>query len=150
MFLFALLFLPLGFEPNSVANPAVENAAQLPQTQQVCPISGDPIDPQFYVDVQGKRIYACNADCLAEIEKDPEGVLIRMIGQGIALESATKPQTLCPVDGHPIDPNRFVDVDGKRIYVCSEACQQRVTALGAKYLRQMENLGVDVQQTARK
>ena len=39
-----------------------------------------------------------------------------------------KAQTVCPVMGEKINKELFVDVDGKRIYVCCDGCIAEVKA----------------------
>jgi len=37
-----------------------------------CPVMGDSIDPQYFVDHEGKRYYLCCASCVPKFKKDPE------------------------------------------------------------------------------
>lgn len=70
-----------------------------------------------------------------------------------AVESATaqaKPQTLCPVMKAPINRNLYVDHDGKRIYVCCKGCLRPVQADPAKYIRQLEEQGIELEKTPAK
>lgn len=56
---------------------------------------------------------------------------------------AGKPQTTCPVMGGNVDKNsKYVDVDGKRIYVCCNGCVAEVKKDPAKYIKQLEASGV--------
>jgi hypothetical protein len=45
-----------------------------------------------------------------------------------------KEQTTCPVMGGPIDKSLYVDVNGKRVYVCCQGCMDAVKADPDKYL----------------
>jgi len=45
-----------------------------------------------------------------------------------------KEQTTCPVMGRPIDKSLYVDVNGKRVYVCCQGCIAAVKADPDKYL----------------
>lgn len=58
---------------------------------------------------------------------------------------ATKPQTRCPVMGGPIDKSLYVDVKGKRIYLCCAACEDAVRAEPDKYIQQIEKRGEHVE-----
>ena len=63
-------------------------------------------------------------------------------------ESKMQPgkQTSCPVmKGEAIDPNLYVDVNGKRIYVCCPGCLTQVTADPEKYINEMEAAGVSLE-----
>lgn len=57
--------------------------------------------------------------------------------------SAGKAQTTCPVMGSKVDTSSlYVDVEGKRIYVCCQACIQAVKDDPAKYIAKLEAEGV--------
>ena len=53
-----------------------------------------------------------------------------------------KKQTTCPVMGGRINQKQFVDVKGKRIYVCCAGCIGQIKADPDKYIQQMEAEGV--------
>jgi YHS domain-containing protein len=57
-----------------------------PKPQTVCPVRGDTIDKNVYVDYQGKRIYFCCKGCDADFKKDPEKYLKKMQDEGVTLE----------------------------------------------------------------
>lgn len=65
--------------------PAVDDtkAAAAPQTE--CPIRGNAIKKDVYVDYNGKRIYMCCPACESKINKDPEKYIKQMKDKGIAL-----------------------------------------------------------------
>ena len=44
--------------------------------------------------------------------------------------------------GGAINTNLFVDVDGKRVYVCCTMCVSKVKADGEKYVKKVEAEGV--------
>jgi len=47
---------------------------------------------------------------------------------------AAKPQTKCPVTGEAINKDKFVDVEGYRVYVCCEGCTAKIKADPKTYL----------------
>ena len=56
---------------------------------------------------------------------------------------AGKAQTVCPVMGSKVDTSSlYVDVEGKRIYVCCQACIATIKADPAKYIAKLEAEGV--------
>jgi len=55
---------------------------------------------------------------------------------------AVKAQTTCPVMGGEVDKTKFVDYDGKRIYVCCGGCIAKIKKDPAKYVKQLEAEGV--------
>ncbi|MFP5212814.1 MAG: hypothetical protein ACLGPL_05495 [Acidobacteriota bacterium] len=55
-------------------------------------------------------------------------------------------QTKCPVMGGEIDRSLYVDVDGKRVYLCCPGCSEKFTEDAAKYVEQMEKEGVELEK----
>lgn len=53
-----------------------------------------------------------------------------------------KAQTVCPVMGGKINKDSFVDVDGKRIYLCCQGCEKAILADPDKFLKKMEDEGI--------
>lgn len=51
-----------------------------PKAQTICPVMGEKINRQFYVDHNGKRIYFCCGQCIDEFKKDPEKYLKKLKG----------------------------------------------------------------------
>lgn len=60
-------------------------------------------------------------------------------------KKAMKPQTTCPVMGGAIDKEQFVDVKGKRVYVCCAGCIDAVKKDPDKYLKKMADEGITVE-----
>ncbi|MHC5036500.1 MAG: YHS domain-containing protein [Planctomycetota bacterium] len=50
--------------------------------QQRCPVMGNPINKEVYVDYQGKRVYFCCPGCDAKFKKDPEKWLKKLAEMG--------------------------------------------------------------------
>jgi len=71
-----------------------------PTPQTACPVTGDKIDKNYYVDYQGKRIYTCCSGCVEEVKKDPAKYVKQLEDQGIALEKTPGPAAdstgVCP------------------------------------------------------
>ena len=58
------------------------------------------------------------------------------------------PQTTCPVmKGNKVNPKLYVDAEGYRIYVCCGGCVSAVKADPAKYIKQMQAEGVELEKT---
>ena len=55
---------------------------------------------------------------------------------------AVKTQAICPVMGEAVDTSKFVDYDGKRIYVCCRGCIATIKKDPAKYVKQLEAEGI--------
>ena len=54
--------------------------------QSHCPIMGNPVDKEVYVDYEGKRIYFCCPPCIEKFKEDPEGYIKKMEAEGIGFE----------------------------------------------------------------
>lgn len=56
---------------------------------------------------------------------------------------APKKQTHCPVmQRTAIDPTKYVDVKGKRVYVCCTGCMGQVRGNPDKYIKRLVDKGV--------
>ena len=53
------------------ASSSTEGPAGQTIAQKICPVMGEPIDPNVYTDYEGRRIYFCCEICKATFEKDP-------------------------------------------------------------------------------
>lgn len=61
-----------------------------------------------------------------------------------------KPQSTCPVMGGtvaPLDKAQYVDVKGKRIYICCAACEDAIRANPDMYIKKIEQRGETVADT---
>lgn len=54
--------------------------------QANCPVMGNPINKDYHVDYQGKRVYFCCAACPDEFKKDPARYMKKLKQEGVALE----------------------------------------------------------------
>jgi YHS domain-containing protein len=54
--------------------------------QKICPVTGNPVNPQVYVDYQGNRIYFCCNSCPPGFNKDPEKYMKKMRDENIPIE----------------------------------------------------------------
>ncbi len=63
-------------------------------------------------------------------------------------EAPKKKQTHCAVmTKNPINKNLYVDVKGKRIYVCCAGCIGKIKADPDKYINQLESEGIALEKT---
>lgn len=76
-------------------------------------------------------------------------LLAAIVASGIASyaeekqDAPKKKQTRCPVmTKNPINPKMYVDVQGKRIYVCCPGCITKIKAEPETYIKQMEAEGI--------
>lgn len=64
---------PSAADVQKVAAAAAENIVQ-----KTCPIMGNPIDKNIYVEYKGKKVYFCCAGCRAKFEQEPEKYLSKL------------------------------------------------------------------------
>lgn len=50
--------------------------------QTICPVMGNPINKNIYIDYNGKRVYFCCPPCPSNFMKYPEAYLKRLAGIG--------------------------------------------------------------------
>jgi len=64
---------PSAADVQKVAAAAAENIEQ-----KTCPIMGNPIDKNIYVEYKGKKVYFCCAECKAKFEQEPGKYLSKL------------------------------------------------------------------------
>lgn len=108
--------------------------------QTLCPVMENPVNKDIYSDFQGYRVFFCCEGCRAPFEKEPERYLKKMKAKGIT-PMKLKKQAHCPVSGQAIKADSYVDVNGKRVYVCCDGCKIKVQDNPEKYFRKVAQLG---------
>ena len=61
--------------------------------------------------------------------------------------AAIKAQTTCPIEGTKIDKSVYADYQGKRVYFCCTDCKAKFNAEPAKYVKQLEDKGITLEET---
>ncbi|MFH1549340.1 MAG: YHS domain-containing protein [Planctomycetota bacterium] len=56
--------------------------------QTTCPVMGNPINKELFVDHDGKRVYFCCKGCIEDFKKDPEKYMKALADAGVELEKA--------------------------------------------------------------
>ena len=110
-----------------------EDAEKRPQT--VCPVNGEKINKDIFVDYQAQRNYFCSADCKEAFLKDPEKYMQKIADDNVLLESR---QEKCPVMGGKINKNFYTDYKGRRVYFCCGGCIESFKMDPEKYLKKLE------------
>lgn len=109
--------------------------------QTVCPIMGNKINKDVYTDYNGYRIFFCCGGCIAKFNEDPEGTLQKMADAGVT-PMKLKEQSVCPVTGEKLlNKDVFVDVDGKRVYLCCQGCIAKVKEDPKTYIKKIADRG---------
>ena len=68
------------------AEQGAEGVEKHPQT--LCPVMGNPINKEIYVDYRGQRVYFCCAGCDSSFLEDPQKYLDQMRAENIQIEQA--------------------------------------------------------------
>jgi len=112
--------------------------------QTVCPVMGGKVNQDLYVDYEGKRIYVCCRGCIDTLKKDPVKYIKQLQAEGVTVATL---QSTYPVMGGKINQDLYVDYEGKRIYVCCQACIGPLKKDPAKCVEAMEKAGVALKFT---
>lgn len=119
------------------AAESTDGAEKELKAQKTCPIMGGAVNKDLYVDHDGKRIYVCCKGCIAPIKKNPEAAIKKLKELGEAPVAVPAEQKICPVMGGGINKKLFVEHDGKKIYVCCQACVNIVKKDPEKYAKKV-------------
>ena len=119
--------------------------ADKPQT--TCPVMGGEINKEVYADYAGSGVYFCCPGCKEPFLKEAESFLKKMKEEGFVPEKTPNPQTHCPVMGGEVNRQVYLDHKGKRVYFCCENCMGKFKAEPEKYLKKLEDEGVDLEDT---
>jgi Cu+-exporting ATPase len=101
--------------------------------QKMCPVSGKPIDKDISIEYEGQKVYFCCNGCPPKFKQTPNKYLP-------ALYRQIYPQTVqvkCPVMGGTVDPEVFVEHEGRRVYFCCKGCDKKFTAEPEKYVKKL-------------
>lgn len=98
-----------------------------PQTVQLkCPVMGETVDPEVFVEHEGQQIYFCCKGCDKKFEADPKKYMKK-------LPEVTTSQVHCPVMGSLIDPELSAEVDGRTVYFCCKKCEPKYKSNPSMY-----------------
>ncbi len=67
-----------------------KEAVKSESAQTLCPVMGNEINKDVYVDHEGHRVYFCCEPCIEKFKADPDKYLKSMKSQGIKLEEVHK------------------------------------------------------------
>lgn len=77
-------------EPAKYIKKLEDEGITVAKLQTTCPVKGGAINKSLYVDHDGKRIYVCCNECIAEVQKDPAKYVKSMEEAGVALDPVGK------------------------------------------------------------
>ncbi len=134
-----LVMLTLGMGVNLAEEQKAPEKEATPKMQVTCPVMNGGIDKSLYVDAKGKRIYVCCSGCIDIVKKDPEAALKKLAELGETPFDIPIEQKECPVMGGAINKDLFYEYEGKKLYVCCQACLDTVKKDPAKYAEKIAN-----------
>lgn len=101
--------------------------------QVACPFSGEAVDAEKTLDVDGVTVAFCCDDCKTKAEKDKDALAL-IFGD---IEKGFTMQNLCPVSGKAIVADKVVEHEGKKVYFCCENCPKAFAKDPAKFLAKL-------------
>ena len=60
--------------------------ADAPKPKTLCPLTNNPINRQYYVDHDSKRIYVCCPHCIAIVKENPKKYIRMLEAGGVTLD----------------------------------------------------------------
>ncbi len=101
--------------------------------QVACPFSGEAVDAEKTLDVDGVTVAFCCDDCKAKAEKDTDALALIFAD----IEKGFTMQNLCPVSGKAIVADKVVEHEGKKVYFCCENCPKAFAKDPSKFLAKL-------------
>lgn len=100
-------------------------------TSAAVPVAGEDEGSQLWYCSMHPQIIREGLGLCPICEMDP--VTTESLGY-VAAEPAEQLPPMCPVMGGPIDPNVYVEYEGKRVYFCCQGCDDQFLADPERYL----------------
>jgi YHS domain-containing protein len=66
-----------GMQEHAMTTEEMAKAAAAGE-QTICPVMGNPIDKDVFVEYKGKKVYFCCPDCKAKFNADPEKYIAKL------------------------------------------------------------------------
>jgi len=105
--------------------------------QTLCPVMGNKINKEAFVDYHGQRVYFCCGGCDKKFLENPEKYFAQFEKENILLENV---QTVCPVMGSKINRDVYTDYEGRRVYFCCSGCDKKFLENPMTYLEKMNGV----------
>lgn len=104
----------------AVTGTVAAGEKQAPPAQTHCPVSGRPVNGQFYADVEGFRVLTAGPAEAEEVRRNPGRAFSALAKNR---QAAVPVVWVCPSMRRPVSPAYpFVQQAGKRIYYCCGPC----------------------------
>lgn len=110
---------------------------------EVCPVSGEKVDPVHASEHDGKRIAFCCPKCKAKFDADPAQFAAKVrevVGGGEGDDKQPINET-CPVSGEAVDPAQTVEHDGRVVAFCCGNCKAKFEADPSAFVAKLPESG---------
>jgi Cu(I)/Ag(I) efflux system membrane fusion protein len=133
------------FAARRPAEPVVRRTGLSAEEQKICPVEGAELGtmgPPIAVEIAGQTLWTCCDACPPKLKANPDKYLAKLIpSAGNAMKSTVpEEQKTCPVTGAKLGSMGApfaVEVAGRKVLLCCEACAPKLKADPAKYLAKL-------------
>lgn len=98
--------------------------AEGPDSNTKCPVSGQPVKADKFVEFNGGKVYFCCGNCPKEFEANTSKYAAKANLQ--LVETGQLVQVACPLTGKPTNPATVVEVNGVKVCLCCNGCKGKV------------------------
>lgn len=98
--------------------------AEGPDSNTKCPVSGQPVKADKFVEFNGGKVYFCCGNCPKAFEANTAKYTAKANLQ--LVETGQLVQTACPLTGRPTNSSATVDVAGVKVAFCCNNCKGKV------------------------
>lgn len=105
---------------------AVKAADEAKKFSAKCVVAGDQnAKEDKSADYKGGKVYFCCDGCKGKFTKDTAKYATSANAQLVSTGQAK--QVKCPIAGKPINEEKFVELNGTKVYFCCDGCKGKVT-----------------------
>jgi YHS domain-containing protein len=101
-----------------------DRPAAKPRVTAKCPVGGDAISKEAFVDYKGGKVYFCCAACIPKF-KEATAKYATKANVQLVLTGQAK-QKACPFSGNKVNPSTKTEVGGVSVAFCCAGCEGRV------------------------
>ncbi len=104
-----------------------------------CPIMDEPVNLAVSVATDEGPVFFCCKECISKYQSDPPKYAAKVAAQRNALADRPKIQVTCPVSKEPVDPEVFIESEGRKVFFCCKGCISKYKADPGKYASALAN-----------
>lgn len=135
MLIFAFLFSAVLYAGDSKDKDKITLPKGL-KYQETCPITGGKINKDFYLDIQGHRVYFSCKECIDSMKANPEKYFKKAGEEGVVFENILQ---TCPFTGEKLDKSVFTYYQGRMLYLCSKESRKLFVEDRQAYLKMLDD-----------